>query len=807
MDTPIGALPTAVRGVILALTVVATAAATGAPVVAQEVGGIVREAGTGTAVVGALVRLVDEAGAASAPFVTGGDGRYRLTSRAAGLFVLLIERIGYADTRIGPLELVAGETLARDLVVATSAVEIRGFTVDGRARSCDLSGAVGGQTAAAWDQVRKALDLSSWTERQHALVFELDRWQRQLTPQGMAVRDETRASATTTGGNSVRSLPAAELAEGGYVRTSGDEIVYYAPDAEVLLSDSFLDRHCFSLIEGTSDAPMLGLAFEPLDHDGPSDVEGVIWVERISARLDRIEFTYTGRGPALEQGLAGGVLRYTELPDGHWIVRSWHVRAPAMRALRSATRGGAERYMVADVYETGSEVTSVRGPGFEWVADRPTGRLVGVVYDSTRAGPLPGAVVRVAGRGWRTVADEAGAFTLPSLPVGRYRVVFEHARLDTLGVPSIGRDIEVTAGDVALTMAVPSARSLLAEACPGGGVAAVVGQVTLEDGTTPVGGVEVVGQSLDGSVVGAAHSRSDGWYRICERPTELARRVVLRVTDDPDSERSVVVPEQGYAVGSLSVGGALGHATVGAGGVVDVTGTVVDAATEIGLPGATVDAIDEVESVLATTTTDDEGMFVLSVDRAAGARIRVRAPRYETATGEPLPPRTRRHRARVELAPEAVEVEGVVVEVDGGIAKLEMNRFYHRRRVVDGVFLDEADVAELAGPDLSTALLRLPQVERWEIGPANTTSQRVQIRAAVRRVGPYCMPAIYLDGRLARAGWVMKGDGPTSTYPTLDDLVSLHDVLAVEVYDTPAVIPIEFTGPGALCGVIVLWTR
>lgn len=58
------------------------------------------------------------------------------------------------------------------------------------------------------------------------------------------------------------SLPSEEFLSGGFVRPLDDGgHVYYAPNAAVLLSDTFLDTDCFRLTRSANSARVIGLAF------------------------------------------------------------------------------------------------------------------------------------------------------------------------------------------------------------------------------------------------------------------------------------------------------------------------------------------------------------------------------------------------------------------------------------------------------------------------------------------------------------------------------------------------------------------
>jgi hypothetical protein len=86
----------------------------------------------------------------------------------------------------------------------------------------------------------------------------------------------------------------------------------------------------------------------------------------------------------------------------------------------------------------------------------------------------------------------------------------------------------------------------------------------------------------------------------------------------------------------------------------------------------------------------------------------------------------------------------------------------------------------------------------------DTTRRWLQFRSAGRTGRNACFPAIYVDGALARKGWVSLGGAPPLDLPTLDDLVSPEDIEAMEVYETQ--VPVRFGGGGG-CGVVVIWRK
>ncbi|MEQ9400427.1 MAG: carboxypeptidase regulatory-like domain-containing protein [Longimicrobiales bacterium] len=771
----------------------------------QSISGRVTEAGTGRPVVGALVRLVNSDGLRGASFLTAGDGLYRIDAPSPGTYTLLIERIGYSDTRVGPFALTETGHTSRNVVATQAPIELDGLVVAGTSRECRLTANDAGRTSVAWAQVRKALDAATWTKHHGALLLTLSEWQRRRSPGSLSIVDEVRRRKATIGGNSVRSLPPEELEAFGYVRTSEATVDYYGPDAEVLLSDKFLSTHCFGILDSEStEGELLGLTFEPLENRGLPDISGTVWVHRRTGRLDRIDFSYEHLDLPRGQDLAGGMVRYVELPDGRWVVREWYIRAPSLRQVRShSALGRSDRHMVDAVHETGSEIVSVGGAGWRWSADQPQINLSGTVYDSTSARFLADATVRVAGRGWRTTTDSDGTYEIGGLPEGTYRVVFEHPRLDSLGLAPRGMDVALSrAGPNVADLAIGSRTTLLAETCPIGSTGILVGRVTTPDQSVPVPGA-TVRVTAEGQAVETV-SAVDGTYRLCALPTGASLSVRARAGRDASAE--VRLRGTGaYAVADLRVSWS-GAATAQEASGLDVVGTVLDAATKRPVGSASIHVLDASGDTLRSVLADSFGRFHIVVERTGSPSIGISSIGYRSATSDALPLRSRRHRLQVELAPEALELEGVVVSVEARRAVLDAVGFYERQRATGGLFLEREDL-DLSGSSASEALARaIPGVQRFASGSHGTTAPRVQLRGAVRASSrPNCMPAIYIDGALVRWGDAFEG-GDLAGYPTLDELVSGPDIQALEIYETPSAIPARFMGPGSLCGVIVVWT-
>jgi hypothetical protein len=59
-----------------------------------------------------------------------------------------------------------------------------------------------------------------------------------------------------------------------------------------------------------------------------------------------------------------------------------------------------------------------------------------------------------------------------------------------------------------------------------------------------------------------------------------------------------------------------------------------------------------------------------------------------------------------------------------------------------------------------------------------------------------CSPAWYVDGR-----------HEVGTLQEIESMVRVEDLVAMEIYRSPAEVPAQFVGPDTRCGAIVIWTR
>jgi hypothetical protein len=213
-----------------------------------------------------------------------------------------------------------------------------------------------------WDEARKALSSTVRAAADSGAAYEFTTFERIYTPHDRQLVSDTTVRHRGPASRPFASISAEELAEHGYVRPLDGTMTYYGPDAEVLLSDVFLERHCFQLREGTgAEEGMIGLAFEPLRTRRRPDVRGVLWLDRRTSELRHLAFDYDGIQPGGDPP-ADGRVEFARTPAGTWIVRKWLLRFPVADLVLAP--GMPRNYRLAPaeaLKEVGGEVVSVPG--------------------------------------------------------------------------------------------------------------------------------------------------------------------------------------------------------------------------------------------------------------------------------------------------------------------------------------------------------------------------------------------------------------------------------------------------------------
>ena len=221
---------------------------------AQVVRGRLVETGDVRPVGGAMVALVGSGDVEAGRSLTRDSGLFEIVAPAPGEYWLRAERIGYATTRSDPFRLAAGDTLVIRLEAGVEAISLQGVQAEGD-RRCRVRPDEGLAVTRVWDEARKALAAAAWTQDRGMYEYEMTGVTRRLDRDGRQVLSEDRAYQQGFRKAPFVSRPADSLVAEGFARLSPSESIYWAPDAGVLLSDAFLDTHCFRLKQDHDDAP------------------------------------------------------------------------------------------------------------------------------------------------------------------------------------------------------------------------------------------------------------------------------------------------------------------------------------------------------------------------------------------------------------------------------------------------------------------------------------------------------------------------------------------------------------------------
>lgn len=445
--------PTAVRCVyatmtpkLLAIFTIVAAISGGTDAAAQVVHGRLADPQGSTGVSGALMTLVGRGDQPLATTLTSGSGLFELETPLPGRYRVKAERIGYATAWSNYFEIAAGDTLTIEITASVEAISLEGIRVQGDARCRVRPQEEGLAVARVWEEARKALAAAAWTQERGLYRYEMMRIVRDLDPEGRTVIWEDRTPQQSYRQSPYRARPAEVLIENGFARLTADESVYWAPDAAVLLSDPFLDTHCFRLRRDAGRAPgLIGLAFEPVPDRRLPEIVGTLWLDPADGELKWLDFRYVNLGlPEPLNRAANGRVKFKAMPNGTWIVNSWHIRMPQAVTYPNPFAGGTG-VRLAGLTEEGGEVVRAHSSEGAALDGDLGGRIAGIVFDSLRAG-LPGARVFIEGTDTEVLTDGDGRFVLTHLRTGTYTVNFSHPYLDRVGYRARPVEVDVVDG-------------------------------------------------------------------------------------------------------------------------------------------------------------------------------------------------------------------------------------------------------------------------------------------------------------------------------------------------------------------------
>ncbi|HWJ16316.1 MAG TPA: carboxypeptidase-like regulatory domain-containing protein, partial [Gemmatimonadaceae bacterium] len=209
---------------------------------------------------------------------------------------------------------------------------------------------------------------------------------------------------------------------------------------------AFIAGYCVRLVKSDRDHPTeVGLGFAaPKRAASRVDIDGILWVDTASRRLQRLEFRYVGLDRRLDDARPGGLISFHEMPNGVVFIDRWSLRLPVVRndSVYSSRRHEYTPQQWVDTQESGGEVAQAQWPASPaWHGSLGTLKLQ--AFNAAKR-PAVGAHVRLDSTSYESRVDSSGQVTITRLLPGPYRLVVVDSALEPLAI-SLTTSIAFTA--------------------------------------------------------------------------------------------------------------------------------------------------------------------------------------------------------------------------------------------------------------------------------------------------------------------------------------------------------------------------
>jgi protocatechuate 3,4-dioxygenase beta subunit len=461
-------------------------------------------------------------------------------------------------------------------------------------------------------------------------------------------------------------------------------------------------------------------------------------------------------------------------------------------------------------------------------AEASVSRLEGIAYDSIYARPLSGATIQLAFASNVAVTrlattDERGRFVFDSVAPGQWIMGASHPWLDSLAIVQLTRGVDVKSrGITRAVIAVPSARSLIAQECGAGVAADSSGYVfgTLRSVRPPhvsVSGTVRV-EWPESEIVGGVFRRRlreltlrtapTGEYSVCGVPPDGVVRI--QAWSDADSTGILLADIPSHGIGKLDL-------TLGAARRIPLPDTVLTSDSSAAFEGDTSSPASTSRATLTllrgtgivrgdvrtasgtplanarvtvwgtgvNTTSGSDGRFALT-DLPTGSHVlELRAIGYQSTRrvidivdGEPTMITAALDKP-IDLTP--IQIRALRSKMMG----VDLSGFEKRSRGPIGRFLDTSQLARINAITPVDVFRSVPGVR---IVPGRGGDKIVFSSG-----GGWCDPTTYVNGV------------PVSGAFNLEMYVNAADLRGVEIYTNGILVPSEYRAL-TLCGSVVIWT-
>jgi hypothetical protein len=202
--------------------------------------------------------------------------------------------------------------------------------------------------------------------------------------------------------------------------------------------------------------------------------------------------------------------------------------------------------------------------------------------------------------------------------------------------------------------------------------------------------------------------------------------------------------------------------------------------------------------------TGQDGQFVFRLRGAGTYRLRARRLGYSPRITQPISvDSTFEASVRLWLAPVAVSLDTVTVvaeqvPVEKRPGYLVDAGFYERQHWGFGLFVTRARIDTVRPRVMSDLFYGISGVR--VVCLRSRMCDLLMPAADMMFYRGRCWPSVVLDGVVIRAGGI-NGD------PRLDELLNPFNIEAIELYRSPAGVPVQYSGYLSPCGAIIAWSR
>lgn len=317
--------------------------------------GLLLTEGSGAPVEGAHIRLVDRADSVFSEALSDVRGAFSVPMPTAGVYRLLVERIGYRSWASDTLHVDwESESRTLRLDIPVEPIPLPELSV-AEENVCPTTQEQRNRAFALYESVHPILATLSHTEDLGSLRMRMVRPVKYYFAQG--TYRFRRDTVTVAASKSLNSASPEHLVAHGYADVVDTMTTFYAPDGDALASPGFLATHCLRPVKSEDDA-MIGLGFEPKPGREVVDVAGVLWIDTVAGGPRELEFQYTSLSPWLREHLEpalrlkvrsnhnfnrirffaiqidesefGGDLRFERVGGDRWLIREWRIRRPEL---------------------------------------------------------------------------------------------------------------------------------------------------------------------------------------------------------------------------------------------------------------------------------------------------------------------------------------------------------------------------------------------------------------------------------------------------------------------------------------------